>query len=121
VTVLAGAIFSVLLIAPPGDKVIDVRSRQAPTVPTDLTVVTASTSSIQLDWTASTDDLGVVGYKIFRDTLQVGTSASPSFLDTGLTANTSYAYQISVISPHLHGALPQDPNLNLYPQNWSWK
>ena len=29
-TVLAGAIFSVLLIAPPGDKVIDVRSRQAP-------------------------------------------------------------------------------------------
>jgi hypothetical protein len=33
----------------------------------------------------------------------------------------SYAYQTSVISPHLHGALPQDPNLNLYPQNWSWK
>ncbi len=30
-----------------------------------------------------------------------------------------YAYQISVISPKLHGALPQDPNLNLYPQNWS--
>ncbi len=32
----------------------------------------------------------------------------------------SYAYQISVISPHLHGALPQDPNLNLYPQDWTW-
>jgi peptide/nickel transport system substrate-binding protein len=31
----------------------------------------------------------------------------------------SYAYQISVISPKLQGALPQDPNLNLYPQNWS--
>jgi peptide/nickel transport system substrate-binding protein len=31
----------------------------------------------------------------------------------------SYAYQISVISPKLHGALPQDPNLNLYPQYWS--
>jgi peptide/nickel transport system substrate-binding protein len=30
-----------------------------------------------------------------------------------------YAYQISVISPKLQGALPQDPNLNLYPQNWS--
>ena len=29
-----------------------------------------------------------------------------------------YAYQISVISPKLHGAIPQDPNLNLYPQNW---
>ena len=31
----------------------------------------------------------------------------------------SYAYQISVISPKLQGTLPQDPNLNLYPQNWS--
>lgn len=30
-----------------------------------------------------------------------------------------YAYQISVISPKLHGALPQDPNLNLYPQQWT--
>ena len=29
-TVLASAVFSVLLIAPPSDKVIDVRSRQAP-------------------------------------------------------------------------------------------
>ena len=29
-TVLVAAIFSVLLIAPPGDKVIDVRARQAP-------------------------------------------------------------------------------------------
>jgi peptide/nickel transport system substrate-binding protein len=31
----------------------------------------------------------------------------------------SYPYQISVISSKLHGALPQDPNLNLYPQNWT--
>ena len=32
----------------------------------------------------------------------------------------NYPYQLSVISPKLHGALPQDPNLNLYPQYWSW-
>jgi peptide/nickel transport system substrate-binding protein len=31
---------------------------------------------------------------------------------------TSY-YQLSVISPKLHGVLPQDPNLNIYPQDWS--
>jgi peptide/nickel transport system substrate-binding protein len=30
-----------------------------------------------------------------------------------------YYYQLSVISNKLHGALPQDPNLNLYPQNWT--
>jgi len=31
----------------------------------------------------------------------------------------NYPYQISVISNKLHGAVPQDPNLNLYPQNWT--
>ena len=31
----------------------------------------------------------------------------------------NYYYQLSVISGHLHGAIPQDPNLNIYPQAWS--
>ena len=31
----------------------------------------------------------------------------------------NYPYQVSVISKKLKGALPQDPNLNLYPQYWS--
>ncbi len=31
----------------------------------------------------------------------------------------NYPYQYSVISPHLKGTLPQDPNLNIYPQYWS--
>jgi peptide/nickel transport system substrate-binding protein len=32
----------------------------------------------------------------------------------------NYPYQVSVISGKLHGAVPQDPNLNLYPQDWTW-
>ncbi|HUY98229.1 MAG TPA: ABC transporter substrate-binding protein [Verrucomicrobiae bacterium] len=31
----------------------------------------------------------------------------------------SYYYQVSVIRDRLHGAVPQDPNLNLYPQDWT--
>jgi len=30
----------------------------------------------------------------------------------------NYPYQFSVISNKLRGALPQDPNLNIYPENW---
>jgi hypothetical protein len=30
-----------------------------------------------------------------------------------------YPDQVSVISPKLKGALPQDPNENIYPQKWS--
>ncbi len=29
-----------------------------------------------------------------------------------------YYYETAVIAPHLHGVLPQDPNLNIYPQDW---
>ena len=31
----------------------------------------------------------------------------------------NYDYQVSVIKDNLHGAIPQDPNVNIYPQKWS--
>ncbi len=67
----------------------------APSVPSGLTATAASSSQINLAWTASTDDFGVTGYKIFRDGTQVGTSATPSFPDTGLTPSTTYSYTVS--------------------------
>ena len=41
-----------------------------PTPPTGLTATPASGSKIDLGWTASTDDVGVAGYKIFRNGTQ---------------------------------------------------
>ena len=37
-----------------------------PTTPTTLTAVAASLSELDLSWTASTDNVGVAGYKVFR-------------------------------------------------------
>jgi peptide/nickel transport system substrate-binding protein len=34
-------------------------------------------------------------------------------------AQPNYPYQLSVISNKLRGALPQDPNLNIYPEDWT--
>ena len=31
----------------------------------------------------------------------------------------NYPYQLSVISNKLRGVLPQDPNLNIYPEDWT--
>ena len=39
---------------------------QAPTVPTNLKSTVASSSQINLSWTASTDNVGVTGYAIYR-------------------------------------------------------
>jgi chitodextrinase len=67
----------------------------APTVPTGLTSPSQTVSTISLSWAASTDNVGVTGYKIFRGGTQVGTSATNSFTDTGLTAGTTYSYTIA--------------------------
>ncbi|HSB85847.1 MAG TPA: Ig-like domain-containing protein, partial [Ilumatobacteraceae bacterium] len=67
----------------------------APTVPTNLAATPASISQINLSWSASTDNVGVAGYRIFRNGVQVGTSTTTSFNDTGLTANTTYGYSVN--------------------------
>jgi hypothetical protein len=51
-------------------------------------------SRIDLSWTASTDNIGVTGYKIYRDGVEVGTSTTTSYNDTGLTASTTYSYTV---------------------------
>jgi chitodextrinase len=51
--------------------------------------------TVTLTWTASTDNVGVAGYKIFRNGTQVGTSATTSYVSAGLAASTTYSYTVS--------------------------
>jgi chitodextrinase len=67
----------------------------APTVPTKLTATAVSSSQIDLAWTASTDAVGVVGYRIYRGGTLVGTASSTGYQDTGLARNTTYSYRVS--------------------------
>lgn len=72
---------------------------QRPTVPGTPTA-TATATTVGLSWPASTDNIGVVGYDVYRATgtsggsfAPVGSSVSPSFTDTGVAAGTAYRYQ----------------------------
>ena len=65
-----------------------------PSTPSALMVASTSSSSVSLTWTASTDNVGVTGYDIYRGSTLAGTSATPSFTDTGLTASTQYSYTV---------------------------
>jgi hypothetical protein len=67
---------------------------QAPTTPTGLTAGTATATSVPLTWSPATDDVGVTGYDVLRDGRAVATSATPSYTDTGLAADTSYTYAV---------------------------
>ncbi|MDJ0710593.1 MAG: hypothetical protein QNJ14_09395, partial [Woeseiaceae bacterium] len=68
---------------------------QAPTVPTGVVATATSSTQIDLTWTASTDDVGVVAYDVRRDGVVVGSPSGTSFSDTGLTPNTTYSYTVS--------------------------
>ncbi|GAB4389359.1 MAG: hypothetical protein Kow0025_14240 [Thermodesulfovibrionales bacterium] len=68
---------------------------EAPSVPANLQATATSATTVDLTWDASTDNVGVTGYKIFRDSVEVDSSATNSYSDSGLTANTDYAYEVS--------------------------
>jgi parallel beta-helix repeat protein len=68
---------------------------QAPSIPAGLAVTGTTTSSIGLAWNASTDDVGVTGYRIYRNGGLLTSVAGTSFSDAGLTAGTSYSYRVS--------------------------
>jgi len=74
---------------------------QPPTVPGTPTASGTTATATTLQWTASTDNASVTGYDIFRAPnatggtfVSVGTSTTPTFTDTGLTAGTTYRYQV---------------------------
>ena len=65
-----------------------------PTAPAALTASAAVYNQVNLGWTASTDDFGVTGYRIFRDGTQIATPSgtSTTFVDTTVQAHTTYNY-----------------------------
>lgn len=68
---------------------------QPPTAPGGLTGSAAGTT-VSLRWTASTDNVGVTGYDVFRAGVRVGTvpGTTTSFTDSGLAASTRYEYYV---------------------------
>ena len=54
-----------------------------------------SDDQIDLTWDASTDNVGVTGYNIYRDNLLVDTSPTNAYSDTGLASETEYEYEVS--------------------------
>jgi hypothetical protein len=67
----------------------------SPTVPTGVSATATSPTQINLSWTASTDNVGVTGYKVYRNGVLVGSPAGTGYSDTGLAASTGYSYTVS--------------------------
>ena len=72
----------------------------APSTPAGLAVSAVTNTGLTLSWAAATDGSGpgIAGYRIFRNgntATAVAVTQSTSYTDSGLTASTTYSYQVA--------------------------
>ncbi|WP_214416203.1 CBM35 domain-containing protein [Sphaerisporangium fuscum] len=70
---------------------------QAPTVPANLRVTATTSSSISLAWDASTDNVGVTGYKVYEGSTAVAIPGENAATITGLAASSSHTYTVTAV------------------------
>ncbi len=71
-----------------------VADTQAPTAPTNLATNSPSSNSISLSWTASTDNVGVVAYDIYKDGTFYATVTGTTATVSGLNPSTTYNFYV---------------------------
>jgi chitodextrinase len=69
----------------------------APSTPGGVTSSNITGTSATISWTASTDNVGVTGYRVYRDGVLRSSPTGLSYNDTGLTMSTTYAYTVSAV------------------------
>lgn len=71
--------------------------KEAPTAPGNLQAKATAYNKVALTWSASTDNIGVTSYVVYRDTVPVATLGNvTSYTDT-VSANTSYSYKVQAV------------------------
>ncbi|WP_076393001.1 endonuclease [Chryseobacterium gambrini] len=71
-----------------------VADTQAPTAPTNLATSNPTSNTISLSWTASTDNIGVVGYEIYKDGVLYATVTGTTATVSGLNPSTTYNFYV---------------------------
>jgi chitodextrinase len=70
----------------------------APSIPAGLTANAVSTSQINLGWSASTDNVAVTGYRVYRNgVFLVALGNVTTFQNTGLSESTTYSYNVDAV------------------------
>jgi parallel beta-helix repeat protein len=71
------------------------RDHKRPTTPTGLSVTGSTATTISLAWSPSRDNVGVAGYRLYLNNVQVGTTSSTSYTLAGLTCGSSSTVGVS--------------------------
>ncbi|ADV50394.1 Fibronectin type III domain protein [Cellulophaga algicola DSM 14237] len=75
-----------------------VADTEVPTAPSGLVADNITTTSVNLNWTAATDNIGVTDYEIFQEGVSIGLSnGNTSFPVNGLTPETTYNFTVAAL------------------------
>jgi chitodextrinase len=77
---------------PPGDT-------EAPTTPTHVVATAISPTRVDLTWNASSDNVGIHHYDVFRNggATRIGHTTSATYSDTTASPDTAYTYTVKAV------------------------
>jgi chitodextrinase len=67
---------------------------QPPSAPQNLAATGATQTAVSVSWSASTDDVGVAGYDLYRGGAKVDSTSATSHTFGGLSCGTSYMFAV---------------------------
>ncbi len=70
---------------------------EIPSIPTNLRVADVTSDSVSLTWEASTDNIGVAGYRVYRDKQLIQEVQGETYTDSGLEEDREYTYKVSAV------------------------
>ncbi|MFS1514544.1 fibronectin type III domain-containing protein [Chengkuizengella sp. SCS-71B] len=76
---------------------VEEKDLESPSRPKNLTIVGFSENTLNLIWSPSTDNVGVVGYKVYLDDVLITTVIETNYTFTGLEGGTLYSLSVIAI------------------------
>lgn len=70
---------------------------QKPSAPAGLTVGSIGQSSLRLRWSASSDNVAVAGYRVYRGSARLATTTGTSYTFTALACGTRYTLGVEAL------------------------
>jgi len=90
---------------------------QPPSAPVDLSTESVESSQVALVWEASTDDVAVAGYKIYRDGVRIGFAQTNSFADASVEPDIVYTYEVTAYDAAGNESLLSEPLIVITPES----
>ncbi len=67
---------------------------EAPSAPSNLVLVSKTSTTIEISWTGSIDNAGTVAYDVYKDSVKAATTNDTTFIDQNLMPDTTYNYYV---------------------------